>query len=57
MFDRLAFESANDLVFGRSPRPLRCGFGVELGARHLAELAQRAGFPPGVFNVIVGDAP
>ena len=23
----------------------------------LAELAQRAGFPPGVFNVIVGDAP
>ncbi len=23
----------------------------------LAELAQRAGFPPGVFNVVVGDAP
>ncbi|MBI5503169.1 MAG: hypothetical protein HY899_00095 [Deltaproteobacteria bacterium] len=31
MFRHLAFESADDLVFGRCPRPLRCGFGVELG--------------------------
>lgn len=32
MFEGLAFKSADDLVFGRSPRPLRCGLGVELGA-------------------------
>ena len=28
-----------------------------LSALALAELAQRAGFPPGVFNVVTGDAP
>ena len=28
-----------------------------LSATALAELADRAGFPPGVFNVVTGDAP
>jgi methanol---5-hydroxybenzimidazolylcobamide Co-methyltransferase len=32
IFTELAIESANDLVFGVAPRPVRCGLGLEIGA-------------------------
>ena len=32
---RLAYENASELVFGRCKRPLRCGFGLTIGAGHV----------------------
>jgi methanol--5-hydroxybenzimidazolylcobamide Co-methyltransferase len=31
-FTRLAFRDSRDLVFGRAPRPVRCGFDLAIGA-------------------------
>jgi methanol--5-hydroxybenzimidazolylcobamide Co-methyltransferase len=32
VYSRLAVESADELVFGRAPKPVRCGLGLEIGA-------------------------
>ena len=34
-FDELAVAQPADLVFGRAPRPVRCGLALELGAGHV----------------------
>ena len=31
-FDSLAIPDVNELVFGKAPRPVKCGFGLEIGA-------------------------
>jgi methanol--5-hydroxybenzimidazolylcobamide Co-methyltransferase len=31
-YDSLAIPDVNELVFGKAPRPVKCGFGLEIGA-------------------------